>query len=469
MSGCTRFQGLCRGLLLLPLVFVSGCDSIVERVANGPAAVLDDQSDHCASDQPRDDCDLFVVDLHADTLLWNRDILTQNTFRGDVDLPRLLQGGIDLQNFTVVTQYPWVPWSSVTDDGRDCVSSRGMDGVAWLSLFQGRFLADGFSRKRRALYQADRLERFAEDSRQRHQADPTEPELMIVRYREDLDALRDRIENGEPVVGALLGLEGVHWLGDVDLSAQEIAAEVEELYRAGFRTIALTHRFDNGLAYSSEGCASKTDRDGLSEQGKQVLKAAQDLNMIIDVAHASSRSIEAMYTTSGNAVAAPVTQAVIMSHGGVQGSCEKRCKRWRNLSDEDVRTIARNGGVVGIGLWPAAVGDGIASTIDAMLYVETLLRSDPDVRDPCAHISLGSDFDGAVRTSVSSNQMQLLIDEMRRIGSAGAPDSCISESRLADILGENAFRLIRAQLPACADDEAVVSSGPTRRYCPGAG
>jgi hypothetical protein len=47
----------------------------------------------------------FVADLHADPLLWGRD-LSQRGTRGHVDLPRLAQGGVDLQVFGMVTQVP---------------------------------------------------------------------------------------------------------------------------------------------------------------------------------------------------------------------------------------------------------------------------------------------------------------------------------------------------------------------------
>src|SRR5262245_3595131 len=48
---------------------------------------------------------LFVADLHADTALWNRDLLARGS-RGHVDLPRLVEGGVALQAFTIVTKTP---------------------------------------------------------------------------------------------------------------------------------------------------------------------------------------------------------------------------------------------------------------------------------------------------------------------------------------------------------------------------
>src|SRR6266852_469630 len=48
---------------------------------------------------------LFIIDLHADTLLWDRDLLTRST-RGHVDVPRLIEGNVALQAFTIVTKTP---------------------------------------------------------------------------------------------------------------------------------------------------------------------------------------------------------------------------------------------------------------------------------------------------------------------------------------------------------------------------
>src|SRR5258708_24708155 len=49
---------------------------------------------------------LLVADLHADSLVWGRDLLAQGT-RGHVDVPRLIEGGGALQVFDAFTKPPW--------------------------------------------------------------------------------------------------------------------------------------------------------------------------------------------------------------------------------------------------------------------------------------------------------------------------------------------------------------------------
>src|SRR5579863_758798 len=98
---------------------------------------------------------LFVADLHADTLLWGRNLLTRTT-RGHVDLPRLDQANVSLQFFTVVTTIP----RHLNIES----NSGSSDLVRYLAIVEGWPLRTWNSPKERALYQAGRLRKFATDS-----------------------------------------------------------------------------------------------------------------------------------------------------------------------------------------------------------------------------------------------------------------------------------------------------------------
>ncbi len=85
---------LIAGLALLPGVLEGQINRIVD---GGPIEIPDDaRAQHG---------ELAVVDLHADTLLWARDPL-ERADRGHVDLPRLVDGNVTLQVFSVVTKVP---------------------------------------------------------------------------------------------------------------------------------------------------------------------------------------------------------------------------------------------------------------------------------------------------------------------------------------------------------------------------
>src|SRR2546421_97179 len=91
---------------------------------------------------------LLVADLHADSLLWDRDLLERST-RGHVDIPRLAEGGVALQNFTVVTKVPF---------GSNYESNSGdSDKVTPLVIAERWPFATWRSLKERALYQAWKL------------------------------------------------------------------------------------------------------------------------------------------------------------------------------------------------------------------------------------------------------------------------------------------------------------------------
>jgi membrane dipeptidase len=86
-------------LICLPL---NGCVSLVDRLINGvrqkPPYIVD-------SNTRRLHQQLLIIDMHADTLLWNRNILERSSY-GHVDLPRLQEAHVGLQFFSVVTGVP---------------------------------------------------------------------------------------------------------------------------------------------------------------------------------------------------------------------------------------------------------------------------------------------------------------------------------------------------------------------------
>ena len=98
---------------------------------------------------------ITVADLHADSLLWGRD-LTQRADRGHVDIPRLIEGNVALQVFSVVTKSP----HGLNIERNDANS----DDIFLLALAQRWPWRTWLSLKERALYQADRLRAMAGDS-----------------------------------------------------------------------------------------------------------------------------------------------------------------------------------------------------------------------------------------------------------------------------------------------------------------
>lgn len=362
---------------------------------------------------------LFVADLHADSLLWDRDLVRRSS-AGHMDLPRMAEGNVGLQVFTIVTD---TPSETPRPDGGHCVlaSSRDLTGLlTWLEL---RPVAAWFSLRARALDQAEALHRTAARSRAAV-AEGTAPELMVVKSLGDLRLLMARLARGEAVVGGLLGVEGAHWVGERGQDEASVRRDVRELFDAGVRVFAPTHRFDNVLGGASEGCSGR----GLTQAGRWALEEAERLGMVIDLAHASSASVR----DALGLLRAPV----VVSHTGLQHGCVAPCYSERNLSDEEVRAVARNGGLIGVGYWPEAVGPhGIPDILRTMAQVKATLRGLPGVV-PEEHVALGSDFDGAVETPFDVRGLPVLTQAMR----SGPPP--MDEAALRAIAGRNACRVI---------------------------
>lgn len=334
---------------------------------------------------------LSVVDLHADPLLWQRDLKRRIAY-GHVDLPRLLEGNVALQVFGVVTG---VPFPLRMENNRD-----RWDLISLLARLQHWPAAACRSRLQRALYQAAILRSASENADGR---------LRLIKTARDLAALLERRSHGLQVAGGLLSLEGTHAL-------EGRLENIDTLFAAGFRMLGLVHLFDNDMAGSTHGA----DRHGLTEKGRAMLERATQLGMVIDLAHAAPRTLDD--------VLAMVDRPVIASHGGVRGTCDQA----RNLADRHVRGIAQTGGVIGIGLYKyASCGKTLQDTVRAMRYVADMVGVE--------HVALGSDFDGAVSAVTDISGLALLTEALLQDG--------FSANEIRAIMGGNALRVLQAILP----------------------
>ncbi|WP_224249872.1 dipeptidase [Hyalangium gracile] len=336
--------------------------------------------------------ELLIADLHADPLLWNRD-LNERSAQGHIDVPRLIEGNVALQVFGVVTKTPKKMNTERNDDTTD--------DIQLLAFAQRWPPTTWFSLEARALYEARKLARTVEDS---------DGKLVFIRTRAELDRFLAEREKDKGRVGALLALEGMHALeGSIEA--------VDALHDAGFRMLGFAHFFDNEVSGSAHG----VKKGGLTELGRAVVKRMEEKGMTLDLAHASRQTI--------SEVLAIATRPVVVSHSGVRGTCDNN----RNLSDEQLRAIARNGGVVGIGYWSTATcGKDAKAIARAVRHAVSVAGID--------HVGLGSDYDGAVTAPFDVAGLVELTDALIAEG--------LSEREIRKVAGENAVRVLRANLPA---------------------
>jgi membrane dipeptidase len=331
---------------------------------------------------------LQVVDLHSDTLMWQRDLLERSD-RGHEDLPRLLAGNVALQVFSSVTKTP---------RGQNYDSNPGdTDNITPLAIAQLQPLRTWTSLTERSLWHAAKLDRAVVGS---------SGILRKVSDERSFDALlAARARPGGPV-GALLSIEGLQNL-------EGRIANLDRLYAAGFRMAGLAHFYDNDVAGSMHG----VKKGGLTAFGRQVVAAMEAKGMIVDIAHCSRTCVAE--------VLAMARRPVVSSHGGVQAMCKVN----RNLTDDEVRGVARTGGVVGIGYWDGAVCDTSPQAIARSIrYVRDLVGID--------HVALGSDYDGATTVRFDTSGLAQLTQALL--------DEGLTPEEVRAAMGGNALRVIRA-------------------------
>jgi len=335
--------------------------------------------------------DLFVTDLHTDSLLWKRDLLQRSDI-GHVDLPRLQDGNVALQVFSAVTKSP--------AGLNDVENTADSDNITLLAVAQLWPPATWSSIYERASYQLRKLREFAAAS---------DGELQLILTKRDLRSLIKARANGQNTVGAIYLIEGAHPLeGKIE--------NLDLLQQQGLRVVAFTHFFDNELGGSLHGIS----KAGLTDFGRQVVKRADELQLIIDIAHASPQSVRD--------ILALTKRPLMLSHGGVKGQCETP----RNLDDQLMLEVAANGGLLGIGYWASAICDVTPNGIVASLrYAIDLLGID--------HVALGSDFDGTVTTPFDTSELAILTQTMLSQG--------FSEDEIRKVMGGNAQRFFLDSLP----------------------
>ena len=363
---------------------------IVERGRNAVA----EHAPYPVSDAARALHDRLVVgDWHADSLLWKRDLLARGD-RGQVDIPRLIEGGVALQVFTAVTKSPaGLNYDSNADDAFDTITLLAFGQLwpirTWRSIYQ------------RAIYQAEKLHRFEAKSGGR---------LKIIRTRADLDNVLAARARGEVVVGGILGVEGLHPL-------EGKIANLQGLIDAGHRVFGLQHFFDNELGGSLHGIGNH----GLTEFGRQVVAELAKRPVIIDVAHSSPQV--------ARDVLAMVHMPVVVSHTGLHSACPVK----RNFPDDLMQAVAATGGVIGIGYWDEVTCNDMAPSGIAKMIKAAIAVVGED------HVSLGSDFDGSVETAFDSSEMAALTQALM--------DQGLSEAQIRKVMGENMLRVLRDRLP----------------------
>jgi membrane dipeptidase len=164
---------------------------------------------------------------------------------------------------------------------------------------------------------------------------------MIEKYPRDLMLAAStadiRRAKKEGKVGVLFGIEGGH-------AIENSLPALREFYRLGVRYMTLTHNNTNEWA---DACCDTPRHGGLSDFGKEVVAEMNRLGMLVDVSHVSDETMSDVLDVSKAPVIASHSSARVFSN------------HKRNVSDELLRRIAQNGGVVMVNFYPAFLDEKV--------------------------------------------------------------------------------------------------------------
>lgn len=241
-------------------------------------------------------------------------------------------------------------------------------------------------------------------------------------------------------VASLLGIEG-------GVAINDDIANIEKFRRRGVRYMTLTWRGnlkwagssqDNGsrqmerLAKSQGIAPDVLSTGGLTDYGREIVREMNRVGMMVDVSHVSDQTFyDALEETK---------RPVIVSHS----NCRAMSNHPRNISDDMLRALAKNGGVIGLNFWADLLepkGLGSDDEGATSVTVETVL----DMLDHMVKVGgidtvgLGTDFEGMSDLPMgleTAAQMPKLFDGLRRRG--------YSETDIRKIAGENFLRVLAA-------------------------
>ena len=239
-------------------------------------------------------------------------------------------------------------------------------------------------------------------------------ELGYAVHADNPEAVVEARQRGE--VAVLPALEG----------ADALEGDIENLYRMhenGLRLIQLIHFRNNELGHMQTWPYSP---GGLTEFGREVVRESNRLGLIIDMAHANHETMMDILELTEH--------PVVFSHGGVREYTDHD----RAVTDDEIRAIAANGGVIGI--WPH--GRHISDVAEMVDYIEHVI----DVGG-IDHVGIGSDLRGISRYVVGFDE-----DAKFHAIATELLNREYSADDVGKVMGGNFFRVWQAASAGVADE-----------------
>lgn len=230
--------------------------------------------------------------------------------------------------------------------------------------------------------------------------------MMLIRNFSDIVAMKENKK-----YGFLLGAQTAD-------AIEPHLNNLKLLYDYGLRQVQLTHNWRN---YFGDGCTERSQA-GLSDFGIELVEKMNELGMIVDVAHCC-------YKTTMDAIEAS-KKPIVFSHT----NCKALCDHARNKTDEEIKALARKGGVMGIVFFNWFISDKPRSDLEDLLdHFDHVIRLvGPE------HVGIGSDFGVyPYSTDPGQNLWQTAYMDTEREGSENLIEGVYSESEYKALKGRD--------------------------------
>jgi membrane dipeptidase len=277
---------------------------------------------------------IIIIDGHCDTLL------------------NVQAGGVDFGS-GVSTEEPKVGRREISHIDLPRMKAGGITTQVFASFVEMKYLPSDATNQALRLF--DHFYKILEENAE---------QFDLVTNAAEIEATK---KNGK--TSGMLSLEGVESLeGDL--------AILRNFHRLGIRQAGLTWNWRNQAA---DGLFETRTGGGLTEFGVELVKECNQLGVILDIAHLTPAGVRDIFELS--------EQPIVDSHCGAGGVTDHK----RNLSDEQLDGMAKNGGVVCVTFVPDFINeDGDKASIEDVLnhmdYIAKRIGVD--------HVGVGSDFDG---------------------------------------------------------------------------
>lgn len=322
------------------------------------------------------------IDLHLDSFIWHRSL--------GYDLRARHGDGLLGARFYSMVDFPRV-------------REAGMTGGIWVITTNPLRGAEG--RTRACIENIRRLQGIFES---------VPGEFQVVRNAREYQAA---VAAGKHA--AFLGIQGGNAL-DRDLDALDLIPD-DLIVR-----ITIVHLSSSRIGVTSSPAAGARRGEGLSNFGKDFVRRLDEKRILVDLAHINREGFFDAVAVHDRSL------PLIVTHTGVTGVTP----HWRNLDDEQLRTIADSGGTIGVMYQSSFLGDAYLGgrSESVVRHLEHIVNT---VGEDFA--SLGSDWDGAIcppRDLKGPRDLPRLVEHMLRRG--------WKPERIHKVLGNNYLRVVAA-------------------------